>query len=138
MNFEAEAYLCHLCSEIYRFEKESWLYILPYFWRGVFIGNDQMFLGCIFLLRNKPLERIKEEYTPMKKELRDHMLEDHQTRYLPEIEEDGAEVKDEIETKEKDPLSEEMKIDMFVSTNCPGVCLGHSVTHSVCLSQSSL
>ena len=39
------------------------------------------------------------------------MLEDHQTRYLPEIEEGGAEVKDEIETKEKDPLSEEMKID---------------------------
>ena len=28
-------------------------------------------------------------------------------------------------------------IDMFVFTNCPGLCLGHSVTLSVCPSQSS-
>ena len=70
MNFEAEAYLCHLCSEIYRFEKESWLYILPYFWQGVFVGNDQMFLGCILPLLRDNSWRDKdflEEYTPMKR-----------------------------------------------------------------------
>ena len=55
MNFEAEAYLCDLCSEIYRYEQE----------------------------------------------LRDHMLEDHQTQYLPVTEEEITDI------EEKNPLIEE-------------------------------
>ena len=45
MNVEAEAYLCHLCSEIYRYEKESWLYILYFFGKKCF---RNFFLAYLF------------------------------------------------------------------------------------------
>ena len=62
MDYQAEAYLCDLCSEIYRYEKE----------------------------------------------LREHMLEDHQTPYVSvtEVDED----KNGIETEEKNPLIEEFLV----------------------------